>query len=168
VNDPAAEKDEASSNQVLSEENQARPKEVFSWLQRDAQDQVRDVDRLDEILESIDQELPDNIKVSLEPISHLDDHYAAVRRALRIQSSRPALEQKRAKVKQFVKDSQAQIQRNKELITELPAALEVTIARKAALEAELKTLTAEIEADRKKIAELPGLTEKSKRKHRQP
>jgi predicted nuclease with TOPRIM domain len=34
------------------------------------------------------------------------------------------------------------------------------IARKTALEAELKTLTAEIEADRKKIAELPGLTEK--------
>jgi hypothetical protein len=36
----------------------------------------------------------------------------------------------------------------------------VKIARKAALEAELKTLTAEIDADRKKIAELPGLTEK--------
>jgi chromosome segregation ATPase len=160
VSDPAAEKDEASSNQVLSEENQARLKEVFSWLQRNAQDQVRDVDRLDEILESIDQELPDNIKVSLEPISHLDDHYAAVRRALRIQSSRPALEKKRAKVKQFVKDSQAQIQRNEELIAELPAALEVKIAKKAALEAELKTLTAEIEADRKKIAELPSLTEK--------
>jgi chromosome segregation ATPase len=160
VSDPAAEKDEASSNQVLSEENQARLKEVFSWLQRDAQDQVRDVDRLNEILESIDQELPDNIKVSLEPISHLDDHYAAVRRALRIQSSRPALEKKRAKVKQFVKDSQAQIQRNEELIAELPAALEVKIAKKAALEAELKTLTAEIEADRKKIAELPSLTEK--------
>jgi chromosome segregation ATPase len=129
-------------------------------LQRDAQDQVRDVDRLDEIFESIDQELPDNIKASLEPISHLNDHYAAVRRALRIQSSRPALEQKRAKVKQFVRDSQAQIQRNKELIAELPTTLEVKIARKAALEAELKTLTAEIETDRKKIAELPGLTEK--------
>jgi predicted nuclease with TOPRIM domain len=34
------------------------------------------------------------------------------------------------------------------------------IARKAALEAELKNLTAEIEADKKKIAELPRLTEK--------
>jgi chromosome segregation ATPase len=160
VSDSTAEKDEASSNQVLSEENQARLKEVFFWLQKDAQDQVKDVDRLDEILESIDQELPDNIKVSLEPISHLDDHYVAVRRALRIQSSRPALEQKRAKVKQFVKDSQAQIQRNKELPAELPAAHEMKIARKAALEAELKSLTAEIEADMKKIAELPGLIEK--------
>jgi chromosome segregation ATPase len=161
MSDPAAEKeDEASSNQVLSEENQAKLREVFSWLQREAQDQVRDVDLLDEILESIDQELPDDIKVSLEPISHLDNNYAAVRRALRSQSSRLVLEQTRAKIKQFVKESQAQIQRNKELLTELQPALEFKIARKAALEAELKTLTAEIEADRKKIAELPGLTEK--------
>jgi chromosome segregation ATPase len=160
VSDPAAEKDEASSNQVLSEENQTRLKEVLSWLQKDAQDQVRDVDYLDEILESIDQELPDDIKASLEPISHLDNLYAAVRRALRSQSSKPALEQKRAKVKEFVKESQAQIQNSKELLTELQPALELKITRKAALEAELKTLTAGIEADRKKIAELPGLIEK--------
>jgi predicted nuclease with TOPRIM domain len=59
-----------------------------------------------------------------------------------------------------MKESQPQIQSNKELICELHPALELKIARKAALEAELKTLTAEIEADRKKIAELPGLTEK--------
>jgi hypothetical protein len=37
VSDPSAEKgDEVSSNQILSEENQAKLKEVFSWLQRDA------------------------------------------------------------------------------------------------------------------------------------
>jgi predicted nuclease with TOPRIM domain len=59
-----------------------------------------------------------------------------------------------------VKESQAQIQSNKELIDELLPALELKIARKTALEAELRTLTAEIEADRKKIAELTGLTEK--------
>jgi RNA-binding protein YhbY len=58
-----------------------------------------------------------------------------------------------------VKESQAQIQSNKELLAELQPALELKIARKAALEAELKNLTAEIEA-KKKIAELPGLTEK--------
>jgi chromosome segregation ATPase len=161
VDDPTAEKgDEASSNQALSEDNQAKLREVFSLLQRDIQDQVRDVDRLEEILESIDQKLPSNIKASLEPISHLDNHYAAVRRALKNQSSRPVLEQKRAKVKQFVEESQAQIQRNKELIAELPPALELKIAKKTALEAELKTLIAKIEADGKKIAELPGLTEK--------
>jgi ribosomal protein S15P/S13E len=124
VDDPTAEKgDEASSNQALSEDNQAKLREVLSLLQRDIQDQVRDVDRLEEILESIDQELPSNIKASLEPISHLDNHYATVRRALKNQSSLLLLEQKRAKVKQFVEESQAQIQRNKELIAELPLAL---------------------------------------------
>jgi hypothetical protein len=45
------------------------------------------------------------------------------------------------------------------LLAELQPALELKIARKAALEAEFKNLTAEIEAD-KKIAELPGLSEK--------
>jgi uncharacterized protein YeeX (DUF496 family) len=161
VDDPTAEKgDEVSSNQALSEENHAKLKEVFALLQRNIQDQVRDVDRLEEILESIDQELPNNIKASLELICHLDNHYAAVRRALKNQSSLPVLEKKRAKVKQFVMESQAQIQSNKELMTALPPALELKIARKAALEAELKNLSAEIEADRKRITELPRLTEK--------
>jgi chromosome segregation ATPase len=161
VNDPTAERrDEASSNQALSEESQAKLKEVFSLLQRDIHDQVRDVDRLEEVLESIDQELPDEIKTFLEPISHLDNHYAAVRRALKNQSSLPVLEQKGAKVKQFVVESHAQIQRNKELMTAMPPALESKITRKAALEAELKNLLAEIEADRKRIAGLPELTEK--------
>jgi hypothetical protein len=96
VDDLTAEKgDEASSSQALSEENQAKRKEILSLLQRDIQDQVRDVDLL-EVLESINQELPDDIKASLEPISQLDNHFAAVRRALKNQSSRPALEQKRA------------------------------------------------------------------------
>jgi predicted nuclease with TOPRIM domain len=59
-----------------------------------------------------------------------------------------------------VKESQAQIQSNKELLAELQPTLELKVARKAALEAELKNLTAKIEADKKKIAELPELTEK--------
>jgi GTP1/Obg family GTP-binding protein len=46
------------------------------------------------------------------------------------------------------------------LLAELQRALELKIARKNALEAELKNLTAEIEADKKKIDELPGLSEK--------
>jgi Ca2+-binding EF-hand superfamily protein len=124
VDDLTAEKgDEASSGQALSEENRAKLKEIFSLLQRDIQDQVRDVDLLEEVLESINQELPDDIKASLESISQLDNHFAAVRRALKNQSSRPALEQWRTKAKQFVKESQAQIQSNKELLAELQPAL---------------------------------------------
>jgi chromosome segregation ATPase len=45
-------------------------------------------------------------------------------------------------------------------LANLQAARELKIARKAALEAELKSLSAKIEADDKKIAELPGLIEK--------
>jgi hypothetical protein len=47
VDDLVAEKgDEASSSQALSEENRAKLKEIFSLLQRNVQDQVRDVDLL--------------------------------------------------------------------------------------------------------------------------
>jgi chromosome segregation ATPase len=59
-----------------------------------------------------------------------------------------------------VKGSQAQIKSNNEMLAMLQSALELKIARKAALETELRNLSAKIEAGEKKIAELPGLTEK--------
>jgi chromosome segregation ATPase len=96
----------------------------------------------------------------LEPVSRLDNHFAAVKQALKNQSSQPALEQKRATAKQSVKDLHAQIQNNKELLAKLQLALELKKARKAALEAELRTLTAEIEADEKMMTELPESTDK--------
>jgi chromosome segregation ATPase len=161
VNDPTAETgDEEPSNQALSEENQASLREIFSWLRKDDRDQVRDVDHFEEMLESIDQELPGDIKASLEPISDLDIHYVAIRRTLKSQSSRPFLEQKKARAEQAMKGSQAQIESNKEMLVKLQSALELKIARKAALETELKNLSAEIEADEKNIAEHPGLKEK--------
>jgi uncharacterized Zn finger protein len=52
------------------------------------------------------------------------------------------------------------MQNHKELLTNLQPALELKKARKAELEAELRTLTAEIEADEKKMAELPESMEK--------
>jgi hypothetical protein len=67
VDDLVAEKgDETSSSLALSEENQAKLKEIFSLLQRDVQDQVRDADLLREALELIDQDLPTDIKASLD------------------------------------------------------------------------------------------------------
>jgi chromosome segregation ATPase len=161
VDDLVAEKgDEASSSQALSEENQAKLKEILSLLQRDVQDQVKDADLLREALEFIDQDLPADIKTSLEPVSQLDNHFAAVKHALKNLSSQPALEQRRATTKQFVKDLHAQIQNNKELLANLQPALELKKTRKAALEAELRNLTAEIEADERKMAKLPESTEK--------
>jgi hypothetical protein len=160
VDDLVAEKgDEASSSQALSEENQAKMKEILSLLQRDAQDQVKDADLLREALEFIDQDLPADIKASLEPISQLDNHFAAVKLALKNLSSQPALEQRRATAKQSVKDLHAQIQNNKDLLAKLQPALELKKTRKAALEAELRNLTTEIEAD-EKMTELPESTEK--------
>jgi chromosome segregation ATPase len=161
VDDLTAEKgDEASSSQALSEENQAKLKKIFSLLQRDIQDQVNDADLLREALELIDQDLPANIKASLEPVSKLDDHFVAVKQALKNLSSQPALEQKKAANKQSMKDLHIQMQNHKELLTKLQPELELKKARKAELEAELRTLTAEIEADEKKMAELPESMEK--------
>jgi chromosome segregation ATPase len=115
------------------------------------------------MLGPISQELPEDIKTSLEPISSLDVHYVAIRRALRNVSSRPAIEQKKAKAEQVVKGAQSQAENHKEILANLQAARELKIARKAALEAELKSLSAEIEADDKNIAELPGLIEKTQK-----
>jgi chromosome segregation ATPase len=161
VDDLVAEKgDEASSSKALSEENQAKLKEILSLMQRDVQDQVRDADLLREALESIDQDLPADIKASLELVSQLDNHFVVVKQALKNLSSQPALEQKKAAAKQSVKDLLAQMQNNKELLAKLQPALELKKARKVVLEAELRTLTAETEADEKKMAELPESMEK--------
>jgi chromosome segregation ATPase len=160
-NNPAAETREVRT-QALSEEIQERLKEIFAWLQRDARDQIRDLDYFEEMLGPISQKLPEDIKTSLEPISGLDIHYVAIRRALRNVFSRPAVEQKKAKAEQAVKGAQSQTKNHKEIMANLQAARELKIARKAALEAELKNLSMGIEADDKKIDELPGLIEKTK------
>jgi chromosome segregation ATPase len=162
VNDPAAKiGDGGTQNQGLLDEIQARLKEIFAWLQKDARDQIRDVDHFEEMLEPISQKLFEDIKASLEPISGLDIHYVAIRRALRSQSTRPAVEQKKAKAEQAPKGAQIQTESHKEMLTNLQSARELKIARKTALETELKNLSAEIETDEKKIAELPGLIEKT-------
>jgi chromosome segregation ATPase len=113
------------------------------------------------MLEPINQKLPKDMKASLEPISGLDIHYVAIRRALKRQSSRPAIEQKKAKAEQAAKGAQTRTESHKEMLTNLQSALELKIARKTALETELKNWSAEIEAAEKKIAELPGLVEKT-------
>jgi chromosome segregation ATPase len=159
-NNPTVETREGGT-QALSEEVQERLKEVFAWLQKDARDQIRDLDYFEEMLGPISQELPEDIKTSLEPISGLDVHYAAMRQALRNVSSRSAVEQKKAKAEQAVKGAQSQAENHKGVLANLQAARESKIARKAVLEAELRSLSAEIKADDKKIAELPRLIEKT-------
>jgi chromosome segregation ATPase len=79
---------------------------------------------------------------------------------LKSASTQPAVEQRKAKAEQATKGAQSQTESHKGMLTNLQAARELKIARKAALEAELKNLSAEIESDDKKIAELPGLIER--------
>jgi chromosome segregation ATPase len=112
------------------------------------------------MLEPISRELPEDINASLESISGMEIHYVPIRQALRKMSSRPAVEQKRAKAEQDVKGAKSQTESHKETLANLQAARQLKIAIKAVLEAELRSLSAKIEADDKKIAELPGLIEK--------
>jgi chromosome segregation ATPase len=161
VEDNPATETREGGTQALSEEIQARLKEIFAWLQKDARDQIRDIDYFEGMLGPINQKLREDIKTSLEPISGLDIHYVAIRRALRNVSTRPAVEQKKAKAEQAAKGAQSQTKNHKGMLANLQDARELKITRKAALEAELKNLSAEIEADDKTIAELPGLIEKT-------
>jgi chromosome condensin MukBEF ATPase and DNA-binding subunit MukB len=142
--------------QTLSEEVQEKIKEIFAWLKKDARDQFKDLDHFEEMLETISQELPEDINASLASISGLEIHYVPIRQAQRMMSSRPAVEKKRARAEQAMKGAQSQTENHKETLAKLQASHELKITRKAALEAELRNLLAEIEADAKKMAELPG------------
>jgi hypothetical protein len=73
-----------------------------------------------------------------------------MRRALKSVSTQLAVEQKRAKADQTAKGAQTQTENHKGMLANLQAARELKIARRAALEEELKNLSAEIEADDKK------------------
>jgi chromosome segregation ATPase len=148
-------------HKTLSEEVLEKLKEIFAWLQKDARDQFKDLDYFEEMLEPISQELPEDISASLASISGLEIHYVPIRQALRKVSSRPAVEKKRASAEQVMQGAQFQTASHKDTLANLQASRKLKIARKAALEAKLRSLSAEIEADDKKIAELPGLIEKS-------
>jgi hypothetical protein len=137
MNNPIAETRERVP-QTLSEEVREKLKEIFAWLQKDARDQFKDLDRFEEMLEPISQELPEDIKASLESISGLEIHYVPIRQALRKVSSRPAVEQKRARAEQAVKGAQSQTESHKDTLANLQASRELNIARKVALEAKLK------------------------------
>jgi hypothetical protein len=60
-NNPIAETRERVP-QALSEEVQEKLKEVFAWLQREARDQIRDLDYFEDMLRPINQELPEDVR----------------------------------------------------------------------------------------------------------
>jgi chromosome segregation ATPase len=148
-------------HQALLEEALAKLREISAWLEKDTQDPFRDLDQFEEMVESISQELPDDINASLASICGLEDHYAPIRKALRKVRSRPAIEQKRTSAEQAMSGAQSQTQSHKDALANLQASRDSKIAKKAALEVELRSLSAEIEADDRKIAELPEVIEKT-------
>jgi chromosome segregation ATPase len=159
-NNPVAEAMEAM-HRTLSEEVLEKLREILAWLEKDAQDQFRDLDHFEEMLEPISQELPEDINASLASICGLEIHYAPIRHALRKVRSRPAIEKKRASAEQAMNGAQSQAESHKDTLANLQASRDLKFAKKAALEAELRSLSAEIEADDRKIAELPELIEKT-------
>jgi chromosome segregation ATPase len=159
-NNPVAEARE-EVHQTPSEEVLDKLKEIFAWLEKDARDQFKDLDHFEEMLEPISQELFEDISASLASICGLEIHYVPIRQALRKVRSRPAVEKKRASAEQAMKGAQSQTECHKDTLANLQASCDLKIARKTALEAELRSLSAEIEVDNKKIAELPGLIEKT-------
>jgi chromosome segregation ATPase len=149
----------ARAYQPLSDEVLSRLKEIVAWLEKDAQDQFRDLDHFEEMFESISQELPKDIRVSLSSVYGLDTLYAPIKHALRKLRSRPVIEKKKADAEHAMTGAQSQVESHKDTLANLQASFDLKITRKASLEAELRSLTAEIEADKAKIAELPGLIE---------
>jgi chromosome segregation ATPase len=147
--------------QPLSDEVLSKLREIVAWLERDVQDQFKDLDHFEEILESISQELPEDIRASLSSIYGLDALYAPIKHALRKLRSLPAIEKKKADAEHAMNGAQSRAESHKDTLANLQASYDLKIARKAALEAELRSLSAEIEADKEKIAELPGLIEKT-------
>jgi predicted RNase H-like nuclease (RuvC/YqgF family) len=148
-------------HQILSEAVLAKLREIVAWLERDAQDQFMDLDHFEEMLESISQELPEDVSASLVSVCGLEILYAPIRQALRKLRSRPAIEKKRASAEKAMNGVQSQTESHTDTLASLQASCDLKIAKKAALEAELRSLSTEIEADKKKIAELPGLIEKT-------
>jgi chromosome segregation ATPase len=141
-------------HQTLSNAVLAKLREIVAWLERDAQDQFKDLDHFEEMLESISQELPEDISASLVSICGLEVLYAPIRQALRKLRSRPAIEKKRASAEQAMNGAQSQTESHKDTLASLQASCDLKMAKKAALEAELRSLSAE-------IAELPRLIEKT-------
>jgi chromosome segregation ATPase len=143
-------------NEVLS-----KLTEIAAWLEKDVQDQLNDLHHFEEMFEPISQELPEDIRASLSSVYDLEPFYVPLRRTWRKLRSRPAIEKKKADAERAMNGAQSQAENHKDALADLQASYDLKAARKAALEAELRSLSAEMEIDQKKIAELPGLIAKT-------
>jgi hypothetical protein len=97
----------------------AKLREIVAWLERDAQDQFKDLNYFEEMLASISQELPEDVSASLVSICGLEILYAPIRQALSKLRSRPAIEKKRANAEQAMNGAQSQTESHKDTLASL-------------------------------------------------
>jgi chromosome segregation ATPase len=156
--------EEASSQQQLSAENQARLRDIILLLNKDITTLVQDADQIRDIIELIDQEVPPNLRASLESIAHLDDHFATVKRASKSITVRATLQNDKLVKEQHVKELHSEIQSAKHSLETLEPELKVMEEEKTKLEAQLAQLNAKIQSHKAKVADLPGSIEAAKAK----
>jgi hypothetical protein len=116
-------------HQILSEAVLAKLREIVAWLERDAQDQFKDLDHFEEMLESISQELPEDVSTSLVSVCGLEILYAPIRQALRKLRSHPAIEKKRASAEQAMNGAQSQTESHKDTLASLQASCDHLVQR---------------------------------------
>jgi hypothetical protein len=148
-------------NQPLPDEVLLKLKEIAAWLEKDVQDQLNDLRHFEEMFEPISRKLPDDIRAFLSSVYDLEPFYVPLRRTWRKLRSRSAIEKEKTDAEQAMNGIQSQAKSHKDALADLQASYDLKVARKAALEAELKRLSAEMEIDQKKIADLPGLIAKT-------
>jgi hypothetical protein len=108
-------------HQPLSDEGLSKLREIVAWLERDAQDQFKDLDYFEEMLESISQELPEDVRAPLVSICDLDILYVPIRHALRKLRSRPAIEKKKANAEHAMNGAQSQAESHRDTLASLQA-----------------------------------------------
>jgi hypothetical protein len=148
-------------NQPLPDEVLLKLKEIAAWLEKDVQDQLNDLRHFEEMFEPISRKLPDDIRAFLSSVYDLEPFYVPLRRTWRKLRSRSAIEKEKTDAEQAMNGMQSQAESHKGALADLQASYDLKVARKAALEAELRSLSAEMEIDQKKIADLPGLIAKT-------
>jgi hypothetical protein len=148
-------------NQPLPDEVLLKLKEIAAWLEKDVQDQLNDLCHFEEMFEPISRRLPDDIRAFLSSIYDLEPFYVPLRRTWRKLRSRSAIEKEKTDAEQAMNGKQSQAKSHRDALADLQASYDLKVARKAALEAELRSLSAEMEIDQKKIADLPGLIAKT-------
>jgi hypothetical protein len=116
--------------QPLSDEVLSRLKAIVALLEKDAQDQFRDLDHFEEMFESISQELPEDMKTSLSSVYGLDTLYAPIKHALRKLRSRPAIEKKKADAEHAMTGAQSQVESHKDTLANLQASCDLSGTQK--------------------------------------